>query len=270
MLRAGEIAKAAATKRSVIDMLQVPGGSESQQVLLQVRFAEVNRRALRELGVSLFTRETDSGHLGPDHHAAVRGAEFTAWSAPKWTATTAVGELTFSDFLNVFFLNAQVRLGAVIRALQSSGHFQSLAEPNLIAYNGQEASFLAGGEIPVPVVQGTTGAVTVTVQGIRYPPHLHADDRRRHDSAQGDAGGQHTRFRQRCVARRLPDPGADDETRPDGCGAARRSVVRHRGTDGQHVAGRHGGHPVPQQAADHRVPVQVQGGTVRSRPSSWC
>ena len=58
MLRAAEIAKAAGTKRSVINMLQVPGGSESQQVLLQVRFAEVNRRALRELGVSLFTSGT--------------------------------------------------------------------------------------------------------------------------------------------------------------------------------------------------------------------
>src|SRR4030095_7323565 len=55
MLRAGEIAAAAATKRKIINLLQVPGGSESQQVLLQVRFAEVNRRALRELGVSLFT-----------------------------------------------------------------------------------------------------------------------------------------------------------------------------------------------------------------------
>jgi pilus assembly protein CpaC len=60
-------------------------------------------------------------------------------------------------------------LGAVIRALQQSGQFQSLAEPNLIAYNGQEASFLAGGEFPVPVVQGNTGAVTIQFKefGIR-------------------------------------------------------------------------------------------------------
>ena len=53
MLRAGEIAQASASKRSVINLLQVPGGTESQQVLLQVRFAEVNRRVLQELGVSL-------------------------------------------------------------------------------------------------------------------------------------------------------------------------------------------------------------------------
>ena len=76
--------------------------------------------------------------------------------------TEQKGELTFSDFLNLFFLNAKYDFGAVIRALQNSGNFQSLAEPNLIAYNGQEASFLAGGEFPVPVVQGATGAVTVS------------------------------------------------------------------------------------------------------------
>ena len=49
-----------------------------------------------------------------------------------------------------------------IKALQQKGFFQSLAEPNLIAYNGQEASFLAGGEFPVPVVQGGNNAVTIT------------------------------------------------------------------------------------------------------------
>ena len=50
MLRAGEIAQASSPKSKVINLLQVPGGSESQQVMLQVRFAEVNRRALQELG----------------------------------------------------------------------------------------------------------------------------------------------------------------------------------------------------------------------------
>ena len=54
MLRAAEIATASTSKSKIINMLQVPGGSESQQVMLQVRFAEVNRRALTELGVSLF------------------------------------------------------------------------------------------------------------------------------------------------------------------------------------------------------------------------
>ena len=49
----------------------------------------------------------------------------------------------------------------MLQALKQRGFFQSLAEPNLIAYNGQEASFLAGGEFPVPVVQGHAGTVSV-------------------------------------------------------------------------------------------------------------
>jgi pilus assembly protein CpaC len=57
----------------------------------------------------------------------------------------------------------------VIKALQQKGYFQSLAEPNLIAYNGQEASFLAGGEFPVPIVQGATGTVSIVFKefGVR-------------------------------------------------------------------------------------------------------
>ncbi|MGE4054243.1 MAG: type II and III secretion system protein family protein, partial [Vicinamibacterales bacterium] len=70
-------------------------------------------------------------------------------------------------------------IGAVIRALNQRGAFQSLAEPNLIAYNGREASFLAGGEFPVPVVQGTSGAVSVQFRefGVRlnFTPTIAGD-----------------------------------------------------------------------------------------------
>jgi pilus assembly protein CpaC len=182
MLRAGEIATAAATKRKVINLLQVPGGSESQQVLLQVRFAEVNRRALRELGVSLFT----SGNGLFDTWGRTSTQQFPAPAFTNLESTKVdgdvvqqSGELTFSDFLNIFFLNAKYDFGAVVRALQASGHFQSLAEPNLIAYNGQEASFLAGGEFPVPVVQGATGTVTIQFKefGVRltFTPTIAGD-----------------------------------------------------------------------------------------------
>ena len=182
MLRAAEIAKASAAKRQVINMLQVPGGSESQQVLLQVRFAEVNRRVLRELGVSLFTSGNGLwntwGRLTTQQFSA---PGFTNMESTKVDDEVVAqsGELTFSDFLNIFFLNAKYDVGAVIRALQGSGQFQSLAEPNLIAYNGQEASFLAGGEFPVPVVQSATGTVTVEFKefGIRltFTPTIAGD-----------------------------------------------------------------------------------------------
>ena len=63
----------------------------------------------------------------------------------------------------MFFFNREEGWAAIVKALQSKGFFQSLAEPNLIAYNGQEASFLAGGEIPVPIVQGSGANSAVTV-----------------------------------------------------------------------------------------------------------
>ena len=158
MLRAGEIARASASKIQVINMLQVPGGNESQQVMLQVRFAEVNRRTLTELGLSLFA-------VRNRFNARSTTQQF---SAPDFDSDTP-GRLTFSDYLNLFFVDTQEGVGAVLRALEQRGGFQSLAEPNLIAYNGQEASFLAGGEFPVPIVQGASGAVTIVFKefGIR-------------------------------------------------------------------------------------------------------
>jgi pilus assembly protein CpaC len=183
MLRAEEIAEATSAKSKVINLMQLPGGQESQQVMLQVRFAEVNSRILRELGVSLFTS-------GSGFHSTWGRITTQQFPAPGFNNMEATkvngdvvdqsGELTFSDFLNIFFLNAKYDIGAVLRALQNTGEFQSLAEPNLIAYNGQEASFLAGGEIPVPVVQGgSNGAVTIQYKefGIRltFTPRIAGD-----------------------------------------------------------------------------------------------
>ena len=167
-LRAAEIATASAAKLKIVNLLQLPGGSGSQQVMLQVRFAEVSRRALREVGVSLFTSptgiENTIGRVTTQQFSAP-GFSNLQWSKGSNNfgsqVLSAEGELTFGDFLNVFLLSEKYDLGAMIRALRSQGLFQSLAEPNLIAYNGQDASFLAGGEIPVPVVQGNTGSVGI-------------------------------------------------------------------------------------------------------------
>jgi pilus assembly protein CpaC len=168
MLRAGEIAKASASKSQIINMLQVPGGNSSQQVMLQVRFAEVNRKTLTELGLSIFANtERFAGRSTTQQYAA-----------PDFDDEKPSG-LVFSDFLNLFFFDRKEGIGGVLKALQTRGAFQSLAEPNLIAYNGQEASFLAGGEFPIPVVQGTTNAVTVVFKefGIRlnFTPTIAGD-----------------------------------------------------------------------------------------------
>src|SRR4030095_3967103 len=141
MLRAGEIAEGTSSKTSVINLLQLPGGSGSQQVMLQVRIAEVTRRAVQELGVNFFSTR-------PDATGRVTTQQF---AAPDFDDQKE-GGLVFGDFLNLFFFNRSEGLGVAIKALEQKGLFQSLAEPNLIAYNGQEASFLARGEFPVPVV----------------------------------------------------------------------------------------------------------------------
>jgi pilus assembly protein CpaC len=153
MLRAAEVARAAGSKQNVINMLQVPGAAESQQVMLQVRFAEVNRRALTDAGVSLFT-----GAAGYKNWVA----RTTTQQYPAPAFDTNQGSLVFSDFLNLFLFNTKYNVGALIKALKQTGYFQTLAEPNLIAYNNQEASFLAGGEFPVPIVSGTTQSVSVS------------------------------------------------------------------------------------------------------------
>jgi pilus assembly protein CpaC len=182
MLKAAEIAQSTSEKAAVINMLQLPGGMESQQVMLQVRIAEVNQRAFRELGASLFTSgaglKTTWGRVTTQQFSAPN-FEAMQYTKENGDIVSQTGELVFGDFLNLFFLNAKYDIGMAIRALKGTGHFQTLAEPNLIAYNGQEASFLAGGEIPVPVVQGTTGGVTIQFRefGIRlkFTPTIAGD-----------------------------------------------------------------------------------------------
>jgi pilus assembly protein CpaC len=155
-LRVAEIATATASKARIVNMLQLPGGSGSQQVLLKVRFAEVSRRAVSELGVSLFTSPTGINNTIGRVTAGAAAPNFDQLTATKASSSfgaevvAASGQFTFGDFLNIFLFSQKYDLGAMIKALRDRGLFQSLAEPNLIAYNGQEASFLAGGEVPFP------------------------------------------------------------------------------------------------------------------------
>jgi pilus assembly protein CpaC len=155
----------------VVNLLRLQEGQASNQVLLRVRFAEVNRSAMTELGVGLFTSPTGvKNTLGRVTTQQFPAPGFTdlKYSKPDSNFGTepssAEGKFTFSDFLNLFLFSEKYDLGAMVKALQTRGLFQSLAEPNLVAESGKEASFLAGGEIPIPVAQGTGGNVAISVQ----------------------------------------------------------------------------------------------------------
>jgi len=175
-------------KEEVLTLLQVDPNARIDQVLLRVRFAEVSRAAMTDLGLSLFTSPTGINNT----IGRVTTQQFPApgFSDLQWTkvdskfgsdVTSAEGKFAFSDFLNFFLLSEKYDLGLAIRALQSRGLFQSLAEPNLVAQSGKEASFLAGGEFPVPIAQGSGTNMAITVQfkefGIRlnFTPVVNGD-----------------------------------------------------------------------------------------------
>ncbi len=158
-------------REEVVTLLTLQAGAPSNQVLLRVRFAEVSRNAVTELGASFFA----NGYKDGRWYGRSATQQFPA---PQWDQD---GKLVFSDFLNLFFLDATNGLGGVIKALQNKGLFQSLAEPNLVAESGKEASFLAGGEFPIPVVQGsgTNMAISVVFKefGVRlnFTPTVNGD-----------------------------------------------------------------------------------------------
>ena len=141
-------------KENVVNLLKQAEGVASNQVMLRVRFAEVSRSALQELGAAFVANGFKNDWFGR--------TSTQQFAAPDFDAEKP-GGLTFSDFLNVFLFNSKQGVGAVVKALQTKGLFQSLAEPNLIASNGKEASFLAGGEYPYPVAQAGSGGNTVTI-----------------------------------------------------------------------------------------------------------
>jgi pilus assembly protein CpaC len=144
-------------KDEVVSLLQVLPSAASNQVLLKVRFAEVSRNAMQQLGASWYS----------DGYKNTIGSVTTGqFPAPFFDSNKAmVGEhQVFSDYLNLFLFDFKHELGGVIKALQSRGLFQSLAEPNLVAQSGKEASFLAGGEFPIPVAQASGSNIAISIQ----------------------------------------------------------------------------------------------------------
>lgn len=171
----GQVAEAFAPKK-VVNLIQVEAVPE--QVSLKVRIAEVGRSALRELGIGFLARGrlgSEPGQLGvfPGKPLFTPQGNFSDGTGP---------DLSFGGLVNFFISDSAQKLGLFLRALESRGELRTLAEPRLVTRSGQKASFLAGGEFPIPVPQAGAG-VAVTIEfkpfGVRldFTPRVLGKDR---------------------------------------------------------------------------------------------
>ena len=162
----------------VVSLLRVPQPPAVGEIMLQVRFAEVDRAALNEFGFNFMSF--------PGSPLKVLGSTSTQqFGTPQFggfgSGTSSQG-FEFNDLLNVFVFRPDVEMAGLIRALRQQNLLQILAEPNLITQTGKEASFLAGGEFPVPIVQpGATFGISIIYKefGVRlnFTPTLQLDGR---------------------------------------------------------------------------------------------
>ncbi len=156
--QADNVVQAAGFK--TVNMLASPV-KDAMQIQLQIRVAEVSRNKLRELGSS-FAYQGSPGAGG-----------FITGGGPGSLSEVSNGLMqgTFTSAMNVFLMGGNV--SQMIRAMQTNGALRALAEPNLIAMDGQVASFLAGGEFPIPIIQGGGGSGSaVTIQFKEYGVRL--------------------------------------------------------------------------------------------------
>jgi pilus assembly protein CpaC len=161
----GRVAAAEATlaEPRIINLIRIP---TSQQVLLKVRVAELNRTALREVGADLVWVDSDTGTLLGSQlgGGSVRASGIVGANGGLLTNRNPLR--TFFDTspqTTVFGIFEGANFEGLLRVLRRNSLLKILAEPNLVAMHGQEANFLAGGEFPVPVPQTITGGVGTSV-----------------------------------------------------------------------------------------------------------
>lgn len=165
------LALAVTSVKGTVSNLDVAPAPQDRQILLRVKFAELNKTAGNEFAINLVS----TGALNTP--GAVSTRQFPGVGTSK-VGSGAPPEFSLADVLNIFAFRPDLDVGVLIKALQSRGLLQIIAEPNLITTSGKEASFLAGGEFPVPIVQGGANAGAITVQfrqfGIQlaFQPHL--------------------------------------------------------------------------------------------------
>ena len=136
------------------------------EILLEVKFAEVDRSAVNQFGVNILSLPgaknigtLSTQQFGPpslNGGLTSTGVASTATSTATSTTVTA-GGYNLNNLLNLFIFRPDINLAATIQALQTQNILQILAEPNLLTASGKDASFLAGGQFPYPVLQSTGG-----------------------------------------------------------------------------------------------------------------
>ena len=147
----------ASTMGKVVNLLRVTTPAAEPQILLKVRFADIDRTAASQFGFNLFTMDGVRGI----------GTSSTGQFGQPPTFTTSQNQVNWnlSSLLNIFYFRPDINLGAVLQDLASHNVLQILAEPNLLTLSGKPASFLAGGEFPFPTIQGgASGVGQITIQ----------------------------------------------------------------------------------------------------------
>ncbi|MGI8743508.1 MAG: type II and III secretion system protein family protein [Bryobacteraceae bacterium] len=142
--------------KTVVNNLQTNPPGIDKQILLRVKFAELNRNAASQFAVNVVS--TGAGNT----IGRVTTGQFPAPNAAQLDGQATT--FTISDALNIFAFRPDLNLSTFLKALQTRSLLQILAEPNLITTDGKEASFVVGGEFPIPVVQGGANAGAVTIQ----------------------------------------------------------------------------------------------------------
>jgi pilus assembly protein CpaC len=160
---------AAAYSKNVVNVLTF-GPVGAQEILLEVKFAEVDRSAALQLGVNYFlpgsghtTGTLSTGQFGGTTISTTSTTTQTNGSATTTSTAPTPPTINLTNPLNLFLFRSDINFGVVVEALQQKNLLQILAEPNLIAVNGKEASFLAGGEFPFPIVQPGQGFTAVSI-----------------------------------------------------------------------------------------------------------
>jgi pilus assembly protein CpaC len=151
----------------VINLLKIDTPPQERQILLKVRFADVDRSKSLNLGINFF------GAPGgiPFNTTTGTSAPSTISSLPTPGVPTT---FTLSDTLNLLLYDPHFNVGATLQALAAQNVLQILSEPNLLAINGKEASFVSGGEFPFPTLQGGgAGIGQVTVSFREFGIRLH-------------------------------------------------------------------------------------------------